>query len=155
MEVQEFLNPDIIKVGLEGNNKDSVLRELAELLKEADYIDDVKVFLEDIYKREEEGETGIGNYIAIPHGKSSTVKKIGVAIGVLNNEIEWETLDGNGVKVVILFSVGNGKDGAMVHLRLLSKFAQKLGNDDVVNNLIKSKNINDVINSFGLSQKIC
>lgn len=150
MEVQDFLNPEIIKVGVEGKDKDSVLRELADILKNADYIDDVNVFLKDIYKREEEGETGIGNYIAIPHGKSSTVKKVGVAIGILNNEIEWETLDGNGVKVVILFSVSDGIDGAMVHLRLLSKFAQKLGNDDVVNSLISAKNIEDVINAFGV-----
>lgn len=150
MEVQDFLNPEIIKVGVEGKDKDSVLRELADILKNADYIDDVNVFLKDIYKREEEGETGIGNYIAIPHGKSSTVKKVGVAIGILHNEIEWETLDGNGVKVVILFSVSDGIDGAMVHLRLLSKFAQKLGNDDVVNSLISAKNIEDVINAFGV-----
>jgi PTS system fructose-specific IIA component len=129
-------------------DKESVLIDLSNVLKNAGYIDDEETFLEDIYKREAIGITGIGNYVAIPHGKSSAVKKVGVAIGILENEIEWETMDDNGVKVVILFSVGDDPNGAQTHLKLLSKVAQKLGNDQVVSNLIESKSVQDVINSF-------
>lgn len=148
MELEEFLDPQVIKVGMKKNDKVSVLIELSNVLKNAGYIDDEETFLEDIYKREEIGITGIGNYVAIPHGKSAAVKKVGVAIGILENEIEWETMDDNGVKVVILFSVGNDPNGAQTHLKLLSKVAQRLGNDEVISSLIESKSVQDVIKSF-------
>lgn len=148
MEIKNFLDSKIIKVNIKATNKESVLKELVNTLKENDYIDNSELFLEDVYKREEEGVTGIGNYVAIPHGKSAAVKNVGVAIGVLENEIEWETLDENGVKVVILFAVGNDLEGAKTHLKLLSKFAQRLGNDEVVANLVKANSIEEVIGSF-------
>lgn len=148
MDLQEILDPQVIKVGMKSKDKESVLIDLSNVLKNAGYIDDTMIFLKDIYDREAEGITGIGNYIAIPHGKSEAVKKVGVAIGVLEDEIEWESMDDNGVKVVILFSVNNDSNGAQTHLRLLSKIAQKLGNDEVVSHLIESKSVNDVIQSF-------
>lgn len=148
MDLQEILDPQVIKVGMKSKDKESVLIDLSNVLKNAGYIDDTMIFLKDIYNREAEGITGIGNYIAIPHGKSESVKKVGVAIGILENEIEWESMDENGVKVVILFSVNNDSNGAQTHLRLLSKIAQKLGNDEVVSHLIESKSVNDVIQSF-------
>ena len=86
--------------------------------------------------------------IAIPHGKSASVKKIGVAIGVTAREIPWETLDGKGVKGIILFAVGNDNEGAKTHLKLLSLFARKLGNDEVVEQLIKAKETKEVIAAF-------
>lgn len=151
MDLQEILDPQVIKVGMKSKDKESVLIDLSNVLKNAGYIDDTMIFLKDIYDREAEGITGIGNYIAIPHGKSEAVKKVGVAIGILENEIEWESMDDNGVKVVILFSVNNDSNGAQTHLRLLSKVAQKLGNDEVIAHLIESKSVNDVIQSFKIA----
>lgn len=90
------------------------------------------------------GQTGIGNYIAIPHGNSDAVQKIGVAIGITQQEIPWETLDGKGVKGIILFAVGKENDGAQTHLKLLSLFARKLGNDEVIEKMLQSKNAEDV-----------
>jgi len=148
MQLQEILDVQTIKVGMNNPNKDSIIKELAQDLKGKGYLNNIEVFLTDVYKRESEGATGIGNYVAIPHGKSSAVTKVGVAIGVLDHEIQWETLDGNGVKVVILFSVGNDVEGAKTHLKLLSNFARKLGNDEVVANLIKSTSVQEVIDSF-------
>jgi len=151
MDLQEILDPQVIKVGMKNNDKESVLKDLSNVLKNAGYIDDITIFLKDIYKREAEGITGIGNYIAIPHGKSATVKKVGVAIGILEHEIKWESLDDNGVKVVILFSVANDSNGAETHLKLLSKVARKLGKDEVVSSLIESKSVQDVIKSFEIA----
>lgn len=148
MEVKDILDSKTIKTNLIAKDKDDVLSQLSQLLKEAGYIDDVEAFKKDIYEREAEGMTGIGNFIAIPHGRSESVKKIGVAIGVSETEIGWETLDDNGVKGIILFAVGNDVDGAKTHLKLLSLFARKLGNDDVVNALLNANNEADVINAF-------
>ena len=106
MEVTNIIDPNTIKTNLAGTTKEEVLEELATILLENAYITDIKEFMKDIYAREKEGQTGIGNYIAIPHGKSASVKKIGVAIGVTAREIPWETLDGKGVKGIILFGCG-------------------------------------------------
>ena len=148
MEVKNIVDLKTIKTNMQAKTKDEVLKELTELLLKNEYITDVDGFMKDIYAREAEGQTGIGGYIAIPHGKSNFVKKIGVAIGIIEEEISWETLDGKGVKGIILFAVGNDNEGAQNHLKLLSLFARKLGNDEVVEKLLQSKKAEDVKEAF-------
>ncbi|SDY10052.1 PTS system, fructose-specific IIA component [Evansella caseinilytica] len=144
MEVKDIVDLKTIKTDMTASSKEEAIQELAEVLRHNDYITDVEGFLKDIYAREEVGQTGIGNYIAIPHGNSASVKKIGVSIGITQEEIPWETLDGKGVKGIILFAVGRENDGAQNHLKLLSLFARKLGNDDVIEKLLQSKTAVDV-----------
>ncbi|HAZ36518.1 MAG TPA: PTS fructose transporter subunit IIA [Clostridiaceae bacterium] len=148
MNLNDVLDDKIICIDLLANSKDEVITALSQKLKEAGYIDDVGSFKKDIYYRESMGTTGIGNYIAIPHGKSDSVKKIGVAIAKLKNEVQWETLDGKGVKVVFLFAVSNNNEYAENHLALLAEIASKLGNDDAVDKLLKAKSIDDIKNVF-------
>ena len=148
VEVAKIIDPNNIKTNLVGATKDEVLKELATVLLQNHYITDVDGFMADIYAREEEGQTGIGNYIAIPHGKSPYVDRIGVAIGVTENEIPWESLDGKGVKGIILFAVGDDNEGAQEHLKLLSLFARKLGNDEVIEQLIQAKDADEVVAAF-------
>lgn len=148
MEIKDILDAETIKTDIQATTKEGVLRELSQLLLDNGYITDIDGFLTDIYKREEQGPTGIGNYIAIPHGNSDYVNKIGVAIGVSKKEVEWETLDGKGVKGIILFSVDNKNDGAKSHLKLLSLFARKLGNDEVVNKVLGAQASADIIEAF-------
>lgn len=144
MEVKDIVDLKTIKTNMVAKSKEEAIQELAELLLENEYITDIEGFLKDIYSREEVGQTGIGNYIAIPHGNSDSVQKIGVAIGITQVEIPWETLDGKGVKGIILFAVGNDNDGAQNHLKLLSSFARKLGNDEVIEKMLQSKEAIDV-----------
>ncbi|MCP1639869.1 PTS sugar transporter subunit IIA [Streptococcus gallinaceus] len=148
MEAKDAIDLKLVKTDLEATDKDDILRELATLLYEEGKVTDVDGFLKDVYAREAEGQTGIGNYVAIPHGKSEFVSTSVVAIGVNKSEIPWETLDGNGVKVVILFAVGNDAEAAKEHLKLLSLFARKLGNDQVVSSLLKATNPTSVYEAF-------
>ena len=148
MEVKDIVDVNTIKTNMSAKNKEEAIQELTEVLLLNEYITDMEAFLKDIYAREAVGQTGIGNYIAIPHGKSDSVEKIGVAIGITQEEIPWETLDGKGVKGIILFAVGNDKDGAQNHLKLLSLFARKLGNDEVIEKMLQSKNAEDVKNAL-------
>ncbi|TSB44836.1 PTS sugar transporter subunit IIA [Alkalicoccobacillus porphyridii] len=144
MEVKDIVDLNTIKADLKAKSKEDAIQELAEVLLQNEYISDVDTFLKDIYAREAVGQTGIGNYIAIPHGNSEAVHKIGVAIGITQEEIEWETLDGKGVKGIILFAVGKENDGAQTHLKLLSMFARKLGNDEVIESMLQSKSAEEV-----------
>ena len=144
MEVKDIVDLGTIKTDLQAKTKEEAIQELAEVLLQQEYIADIDVFLKDIYAREEIGQTGIGNYIAIPHGNSEAVQKIGVAIGITQEEIPWETLDGNGVKGIILFAVGKENDGAQTHLKLLSMFARKLGNDEVIEQMLEATDAQSV-----------
>ena len=148
MEVKDIIDLKTVKTNMNVNTKEEALKELANLLLENGNISEEKGFIKDIYDREAEGQTGIGNYLAIPHGKSAYVKKIGVAIGINSTEIPWESLDDNGVTGIILFAVGNDHKETTSHLKLLSLFARKLGNDEVVREFLQSKSPEDVVKAF-------
>ena len=148
MEVKEIIDVNTVKANMNVKTKEEALKFMAANLQEQGYIKSVDGFLEDVYAREKEGKTGIGNYIAIPHGKSAHVDNIGVAIGINDVEIPWESLDDKGVKGIILFAVGNDTDDAKEHLKLLSLFARKLGNDEVVAELLEATSPEDVVKAF-------
>ncbi|KRN30076.1 fructose PTS transporter subunit IIA [Liquorilactobacillus mali] len=146
--LENFLDKKTIIVDLKVNTKEEVIKVIAERFYEEGYIDSIKEFIGAVYEREKEGVTGIGNHVAIPHGKSNTVKRNGVAIAILDHEIEWDSLDDTGAKVVVLFDIGENSEGAKEHLKMLSVFARKLGKKEVIDYLLKAKSIDDVINAF-------
>lgn len=148
VDISKLLDPNVITIDLEAKDKHDVIVKLAEILKKANYIDKVDPFVKDIYLRESEGITGIGQGIAIPHGKSKDVKRIGVAIGILKKGIDWESLDNEKIKIVILFAVSNDSNSAKNQLKLLSVFAGRLGNKKVVEKLKKAKSVSEVIDAF-------
>lgn len=144
MNVRDVLDEKVIDLEMKASDKKEAITYLASKLKEAGYIADVDSYVEDIYYRESQGHTGIGNYIAIPHGKSDSVTQVGIAIGKVEKEIGWETLDGNGVKLIFLFAVGNDNENAKTHLKLLAEVARKLGNDEAVEKLLSAKTVEDL-----------
>lgn len=148
MALEEILNEDIIDLNLKASTKDEVLHELAGKLKSASYIDDVESFVQDIYVRESEGITGMGNHIAIPHGKSSSVTKIGIAIGRTEKEIEWESYDGQPVNLIFLFCVSDNEDFAKNHMMLLAELAGKLGNDQRVKKLQEANSKKELLDAL-------
>ncbi len=144
MNVRDVLDERVMDLNMKAADKKEAITYLAGKLKDAGYIADVESYVEDIYLRESQGQTGIGNYVAIPHGKSDSVTQVGIAIGKMENEIEWETLDGNGVKLIFLFAVGNDNENAKTHLRLLAEVARTLGNDEAVDKLLSAKTVEDL-----------
>lgn len=148
MELKEVLDKRIIDLNLKASNKDEAIRELAAKLKDANYIGDIEEFVKDIYVRESEGTTGIGNFVAIPHGKSDSVTQVGIAIGKLPQEIEWETLDGKGVKLIFLFAVSNDHEYARNHMKLLAEIARTLGNDEAIEKLLNATDVDELISVF-------
>lgn len=143
MNVREVLDERVIDLDMKAADKKEAITYLAGKLKDAGYIADVEEYVEDIYLRESQGQTGIGNYVAIPHGKSSSVTQVGIAIGKMEDEIEWETLDGNGVKLIFLFAVGKDNENAMTHLKLLAEVARTLGNDEAIEALLKATTVEE------------
>lgn len=144
VDIAKIVNPDLIKLHLVGTTKEEVIDELSSLLKQDNDIDNKQVFVKDVFKRETEGETGIGQGVAIPHGKSKAVKNTTIAIGLSDHPIPWETLDNQPVTAVILFAVRD-QDASTLHLKLLQQVAVLLSNDDFINKLHEAKTIEKVI----------
>ncbi|MBF0748600.1 PTS sugar transporter subunit IIA [Mammaliicoccus lentus] len=139
INLKKIINKDLMIINSQATDKDTILKELCLLLQEKQYINDYQSFLNDIYLREKEGVTGIGDGIAIPHGKSISVYETTVAIAVLKDEIEWETLDDQDVKVVILFAVKD-TDATTTHIVLLQKVATLLARETFIKQLKNIEN---------------
>ena len=147
IDLSKIISKDLLIVDSVSKSKQEVLLELAKLLEKKEYITNAVNFLDDVYLRESEGITGIGNGIAIPHGKSKAVKKTTVAIAVLKNEINCETLDEKGEKVVILFAVQD-TDATTTHILLLQQVAILLANDNFLDSLKEVSSVDQLYEIF-------
>ncbi|MBO0456007.1 PTS sugar transporter subunit IIA [Enterococcus hulanensis] len=138
--INEVLDIDLIDLNMDLTEKESIIKELSRKFLDQGVISDLKKFVEDVFLREKEGITGIGNHVAIPHGKSDSVKKPAIAIGKTNEMIEWESYDEQPVNLVFLIAAPMGKEGSEEHLKMLAQIAVKLSDNDTLQLLLKSKN---------------
>ncbi|MSS13297.1 PTS sugar transporter subunit IIA [Bifidobacterium tsurumiense] len=148
LTLDDVLDRSTILTDVHAENKEEVFNILIQRLFDQGYIGSIDEFTEAVHNREKEGATGIGGHIAIPHGRSETVTKNGVAIAILNYEIPWESLDDTGAKIVVLFTVGASGEGSNDHLRLLSLFARKMAKAEVVTALQQATSVDEVIEAF-------
>lgn len=147
MDFVEVLRPAIVDLEMEAKDKQEVITKLAELLFADGAIVSREEYINDVNEREQEGPTGIGNFVAIPHGKSDSVVKISVAMAKLQSPIPWETLDGDPVKIVFLFAVPK-QNSSNEHLKLLSQLAAVLAHDDSIQLLLEVQNPEDIFEVF-------
>ncbi len=147
MSFVEILDKNIVDLNMQTLTKEDAIKHLSGLLKNAGYISNEEDFISDIYLRESEGITGIGEGIAIPHGKSDSVTRIGIAVGRCEKEIEWASLDGKPVKVIFLFAVSKDQYNAE-HLKLLGELAGSLGRGNTSANLCKMRTYEELVEAF-------
>ena len=148
MAVKEILDKRVIDLDMTAKTKDEVIRHLAGLLMEAGYIQDLEGYVKDVYLRESEGITGIGNHVAIPHGKSDYVDHVGLAVGRTRDMVEWESYDEQPSDLFFLFAVPADSEGAKDHLRLSAELAGKLGNDSIMTKLQTAKSYDELLEAF-------
>lgn len=135
--IADVINPNLIKMEMEADSKEEAITELSELLYENQIITDLAGFTQDVFARETEGMTGIGHGLAIPHGKSDSVKKTSLVIGKTKRPLEWESIDEAPVQVIILFAVKN-TDANTMHIKLLQKVAMLLADESFIDRLVAS-----------------
>lgn len=149
-DLERVINREVIKLDMEAETKEEALLELTKLLYKAGFLLDEKAFLNDVYDREKLGPSGIGNGIAIPHGKSKFVNKTTVAIGRSKKPIKWGSLDGNPINYIILFAVKD-EDKDNIENCVLSQVASKLGDDEICKNLLNIKTPEEIYEIFSES----
>ncbi len=137
MRITELL--DVRSICLTGapTSKKEALDQMVDLMVKSGKIKDVESYRKAVYAREEEGTTGIGEGIAIPHGKGESVIKPGLAAMVIKEGVNFDSLDGQPVNLIFLIAAPNTKDN--VHLDVLSKLSTLLMDEAFTENLKKAK----------------
>lgn len=147
MIFSEVLSENVINLGLLATTKEEVIDELSQLLFKHGKIDSVEDFAEDILLREQEGVTGLGKGIAIPHGKSESVIQTSIAMGRTQVPIAWESLDDQPVNIIILFAVKNS-DANTTHIKMLQNIAICLADDEFMLKLQRVGSQREMIQLF-------
>lgn len=127
MRITDLLDINSINLNGTPETKSEALDEMIKLMCAGEKINDKEEYKRVVYAREEEGTTGIGEGIAIPHGKCSAVAKPGLAAMVVKNGVDFEALDGQPVELIFLIAAPDTKDN--VHLDVLSKLSVLLMDD--------------------------
>ena len=126
MILTQILRPGCVKVPLVGTDKDSVITELVDLLSDNPDVSAAlpagRAVLDAVLAREQTRSTGIGSGIAIPHGKCKGVKELVMAIGIAAEPIDFQSIDGRGVKIVILLVSPIDKTGP--HIQALARISR-------------------------------
>lgn len=134
MKITDFLDRRAIKVGLMATTKEEILKELVDLLAEVKEVGDRKAIVKALLEREGLGSTGIGQGIAIPHGKTDRVKELVAVLGVSKKGVHFDALDGEAV--YIFFLLVAPKETAGPHLKALAQISRLL-RDNYLCQLIK------------------
>lgn len=124
MTIREILRPDAIAIDLAAANKKEALLELVDLVDKAYGTSDKKIIVKILTDRENLGSTGIGQGLAIPHGKTDQVDKLIAAMGISKKGVNFEALDGE--PVYIFFMLLAPKDSAGPHLKALARISRLL-----------------------------
>lgn len=135
-----------MKFGMEATDKKQAILELAELMWEHGFIEDLQGLVDATMEREAEYSTGIGMGVGIPHAKSAVVKQPVVAFGKSNKGIEFDSFDGEPVYLVFLIAVPEKSDKE--HLNILSTLSRALMHEEVRDALMRATTPEEVISAF-------
>ena len=137
MKITDLLAKDSISIGISLQNKSDAIDTAVSLMNNLNNLKDLEEFKRQVYIREEKGSTGVGEGVAIPHGKSSVVTKPGLAAMTIPDGVEFESLDGNPVK--LLFLIAAPDSDSNVHLEILATLSKLLMDEKFINSLVNAK----------------
>ncbi len=143
MKIRDLLAVESIDLNGKVNEKNKALDAMVALMAKSGKINDVEKYRKGVYAREEEGTTGIGEGIAIPHCKSDAVSKPGLAAMVIKDGVDFDALDGGKVDLIFLIAAPNTEDN--VHLDVLSKLSVLLMDENFTHGLRNAKTVEEFL----------
>ena len=143
MKIRDLLAVESIDLNGKVNGKNEALDAMVALMAKSGKINDVEKYRKGVYAREEEGTTGIGEGIAIPHCKSDAVSKPGLAAMVIKDGVDFDALDGGKVDLIFLIAAPNTEDN--VHLDVLSKLSVLLMDENFTHGLRNAKTVEEFL----------
>ena len=146
MEVKGYIREELINLNLLSEKKEDAIRELVQLMENAEGMVDFERFLEDVFERERLGTTGIGDGIAIPHARTDAVDQLVIALGRSARGVEFESLDGK--KVKLLFLMGTPKGSVSHYLKILAQLTRLLKEGTFRDKLLEVRDKEIVVSLF-------
>ena len=143
MRIRDLLDPRSIQLNGAASNKADAIEKMVALMAKSGKISDVEVYHKGVLAREEESTTAVGEGVAIPHCKSSSVKEPGLAAMTLKDGVDYDAPDGDPVKVIFLIAAPNTKDN--VHVDVLSKLSTLLLDENFTASLLKAKTTDEFL----------
>ena len=143
MRITDLLDRRSISLDGAPTGKNDALDQMVELMARSGKINDIEGYREQVYAREEESTTGIGEGIAIPHGKCDAVNQPGLAAMVVKNGVDFDSLDGEPVTLIFLIAAPNTEDN--VHLDVLSKLSVLMMDEDFSNALRNAATVDEFL----------
>lgn len=128
MNLLEILSSECVKAPLEATDKRGVIDELVGVLAGAGRVDDAGALREAVWTREQTRTTGIGHGLAIPHGKCPGMKSLAMAIGKPAEPLDFEAIDGQPVKLVVLLA--SPPDRTSDHIQALARVSRLMTMED-------------------------
>ena len=143
MNLLDILSKKSTVVGLEGETKEDIITELVDSLEVGEVISDRDKVLEAVLEREKIMSTGVGDGIAIPHGKSEAVVKLAAALGTQRRGVDFEALDGEPAYVFFLLVSPANVSGP--HIKALARISRLLKNDDFKKRLVAASTTEEIV----------
>jgi len=143
MRITDLLDKQSISLNGAPKNKKEALDQVVDLMVKSGKINDVEAYRQKVYAREEESTTGIGEGIAIPHGKCDAVTKPGLAAMVVKDGVDFDSLDGEPVHLIFLIAAPNTEDN--IHLDVLSKLSVLLMDEQFTADLLNAKSVDEFL----------
>jgi PTS system nitrogen regulatory IIA component len=146
MRIEDVLKESCIIAELKGRDKRSVIYELARVLKDAGLIEEIDKVAEVLLERERLGSTGIGDGVAIPHGKMKGLKTILCAFGRSKEGVEFDAVDGKPVHLFFLLIAP--EDAASLHLKMLSRVSRLFRDPSFRKRLLAKADLHEIYSEF-------
>jgi len=143
MRIRDLLAADSIQLNGAAGGKEEVLNQMVDLMAKSGKIRDIEIYRKGVFAREEEGTTGIGEGIAIPHCKSDSVERPGLAAMVVKDGVDFDALDGEKVSLIFLIAAPNTEDN--VHLDVLSRLSVMLMDENFTASLRNAKTVEEFL----------
>ena len=143
MRITDLLDKQSISLNGAPKDKKEALDQVVDLMTKSGKINDVEAYRQRVYAREEESTTGIGEGIAIPHGKCDAVTKPGLAAMVVKDGVDFDSLDGEPVHLIFLIAAPNTEDN--IHLDVLSKLSVLLMDEQFTADLLNAKSVDEFL----------
>jgi mannitol/fructose-specific phosphotransferase system IIA component (Ntr-type) len=146
MALIDMVTEKIVKIPLESKDKPDVLRELVQVLKDADEIDDFDAVLKAVQDREYQGSTGLEKGIAVPHAKTPAVTSLKLAIGIAPEGVDFDALDKQPSKLFFLLVAAPDQSGP--HVEALGEIAKLSRSNAFCRALVNADSAADVVELF-------
>ena len=153
MNIVDMLKTEFVIEELKSKTRREVLTELSKLFLRGNVEVDYDVMVEVLLEREKLGSTGIGDGIAIPHGKLAGLENLMVSFGISKDGIEFDSMDGKPVHIFFLLMAPENSAGQ--HLKALAKISRMLKDSSFRTNLMKAESAEDLYRIIAEKDKVC